>query len=174
MTLSTRARFAALALCACAGTAAADPYFGGASGRGTLDDFAPRSGTFVDDEATSEKYFFGWELGRRSRVEVAKVNFGAFDGPGGPIDLGGTSYSLIVESRVGWNTHAFLRLGRFNWEGTDFGAAVPAEEHGNDGLWGVGLTYRVSRGIHLRGEWERYDLGPYKVDMPSLGLMIEL
>lgn len=160
---------------ACSGSSLADPYFGGASGRARMDDYAPLSGTFVDSDATSEKYFFGLRLGHHFRVEVAQVNFGQLDGAiPGQLDLDGTSYSALFETGVGRSTHAFLRLGRFDWDGIDRGAVVPVNQHGNDGLWGVGLTWEVSRNILLRAEWERYDLGPYEVDMPSLGLIIEL
>jgi hypothetical protein len=174
MNTTLTAGLAGLALLAAASSATADPYFGGASGRATLDGFAPRSGTFVDADATSEKYFFGIELGHHFKLEVDKVNFGDFEGPAGPLEFEGTSYSALFESGIGRGAHAFLRFGRFNWDGTDFGAVTPTPEHGNDGLWGVGITYRLARGVLLRGEWERYDLGPYKIDMPSLGLVIEL
>jgi hypothetical protein len=172
---TTRGLGLALLLGLLTGPASADPYFGGASGRVDAQGWSNATMVYLDEEGTAEKYFFGIELGRHLKLEVDKVNFGTLsEGVPHYRRLDGLSYSVLFESGVASRTHAFLRFGRFDWDSVENGPFSVITRDGNDGLWGVGLTYELTRGISLRAEWERYEMGQIRADMPSLGIIIEL
>lgn len=173
----------ALALAITVGTlalsqsAAADLYFGVGSGRATVDDrMFGASDDFTADD-TSEHYFVGFTLGRHARFEIGRADLGVLEDTvtlGGvptrtTVAAEGNTYSLLFSERVADDLSLYLRAGTFEWERKVQGVAG-ARQRGGNGLFGLGLSLRVTDDFTLRAEYQRFEMGDANLDVPTLAV----
>lgn len=183
--LSSRAR-RALALAATlvaalgfSGTAAADLYLGFGSGRATLDDRILGASDEFNGEDTSEHYFFGFRAGHHASFEFGRADLGFMTDTitvGGvptptTVAIDGHTFSILFTESVAEDFSVFLRAGVFDWDRESTGPASAGNQSGDNGLFGLGASLRVSDHLVLRAEYQRYEVGHSNVDVPLFAVV---
>lgn len=183
--LSYRAR-RALALVAAlvaalgfSGSAAADLYLGFGSGRATLDDRILGASDEFNGEATSEHYFLGFRVGRHASFEFGRADLGLMTDTltvGGvptptTVAADGHTFSVLFTEPIAEDFSVFLRAGVFDWDRESTGPASAGNHSGDNGVFGLGASLRVSDHLVLRAEYQRYEVGHSNVDVPMLAVV---
>jgi OOP family OmpA-OmpF porin len=152
---------------------AGDFFLGVSVGQGTLETI--EGGSRIDIDDTAYKLFVGYEFFKFFGLEGAWTDLGEFDETvdGVAINAEADYFSLMAVGNLPISPRLDLwaKFGVADWE-TDFSIDdVPGENSGTDTGWGIGATFRFTRRIALRGEWERFDFEETEdVSFGSLGL----
>lgn len=138
------------------------------AGASLTDSEVDETGFNADD--TNWKVFGGWRSSSREwfGIEAQYVEFGEFDfGPG--ISLKSTSLDVFALAAFDvWRFELFGKAGLAWWD-TDVSGSS-SDDSGTDFAYGVGAAFRLGDRVHIRGEWEVFELDNTDLDMFSLGL----
>jgi OOP family OmpA-OmpF porin len=138
----------------------------------------------IDGKDTAFKAFGGYMFNRYVGAEVAYVDLGKvrysgeFFGDqvtGGKVEVSGFNIAAVGAIPVSAAFSIFGKLGLFSWdaEASDTTGGVPfsAKSDGSDVSFGAGVSYRFTRHLAARAEWERFKLDDVDADLLSVGLL---
>ena len=171
---------ALLALATSALPAAADLYVGFGSGRASIDEHVAGSSDELNADETTEQFFFGFELGRHGALEFGRTDFGVLEDTvtisGLPNQVmytaDGRTISLLFRDEISDDLSLFLRAGVVDWNRTiDIGGgAFIQHASGQNGVFGLGATYRATDHLTFRVEYTQYEIGDEDLMASSLAV----
>lgn len=136
-------------------------------GASLTDSEVEESGFDADD--SNYKIFGGWRFMDSFGVEAQYVDFGDFDfGPGVSIKSTSLDFFAVGIFKV-WRFELFGKAGLAYWD-TDVSGFSFSDDSGTDFAYGAGAAFRLGDRVHIRGEWEVFDVDEADIDMFSLGL----
>ena len=139
------------------------------AGASFTDSEVDESGFDADD--TNWKIFGGWRSNNREwfGIEAQYVEFGDFDfGPG--MTIKSTSFDVFALAAFDlWRFELFGKAGVAAWD-TEVSGFPFSDDDGTDFAYGVGAAFRLGDRIHIRGEWEVFEVDDADLDMFSLGI----
>ena len=140
-------------------------YAGAGAGQAMIDDGA------LDDEDTAFSAFGGYQVTPYFGLEAGFADFGEIEplGSAGP-KLEGDSGYLVAVGTVPFTDSfsAYAKAGVNVW---DVEASIPglvADDSGTDPTYGLGLQYRFTDNVALRGEYSRFEIDDSEVDLAQL------
>lgn len=178
----------ALMLSLLSANAAAQTYFlGGSLGQSDIDQSVAANlitSGGIDGKDTAFKLYGGGFFGKHLGAELAYIDLGEatyagdFNGlsvTDGRVSLWGYNVAALLEYPLAERFSVFGKLGVFLWESeasdvTD-GNPFSATSRGWDfGSFGVGATWRFTRSLSARVEWEKFPVGDADASLLSLGV----
>lgn len=164
----SRALIAVLAGAAAFGAQAADKgfYAGAGVGQSFVDE-----GNY-DDEDTAFSVFGGYQFNRYFGLEAGYADFGKLEPRGSGPDFEANSVYLTAVGTVPItdNFSAYAKAGFQRW---DLDTAIPsvvgnADDSGTDPTYGVGVQYRFTDHVALRGEYSRFEIEDTDLDLAQI------
>ncbi len=155
------------------GAHAADPdgfYVGAGAGQSMIDE------DFADDEDTAFQVFAGYQFNRYFGAEAAYTDFGKVDVTGNVGELEADSWSLVAVGTVPFTDRfsGYAKAGFHDWDAElDVPAVGLADDNGTDPTYGLGLQYRFTDNLSLRGEYSRFEMDDVDVDLAQLQLRVD-
>ena len=152
----------------------------------------------VDSDEAAWKVMGGFAFNEHAAVEIGYVNlgevttrFGATVAPTAIDDILADTYSVHPFQGDGWvlagvvtwpvnpdQVSLHMKLGAFAWESeTDVRViqggtgSVSGTESGTDGMYGVGMEWKINPNWALTVEWERYKMNEW-LDVPFVGVRV--
>lgn len=129
----------------------------------------------IDDDDNAFKLFGGIRINKFFALEAAYVDLGELEGDA---VVGGPSNELEVEG-VGIGvtgsyplTEKFSvqgKVGVYFWDLDVNGTIADRfnDDSDNDNFYGAGVSYRLNKKVSLIGEWERYEIEDFDIDLFS-------
>ncbi len=137
-------------------------YAGVGAGQALVDERA------YDDEDTAFSVFGGYQFHRNFALEAGYTDFGSLQPRDAGTDLELTSASLTAVGILPF-TDRFSGYARAGFQRWELDRAIPgltgtARDDGTDPVYGLGLQYRFSDAVALRGEYTRSEVEDLDVD----------
>lgn len=140
------------------------------AGAGVGQSFVDETG--YDDEDTAFSAFGGYQFNRHFAIEAGYADFGKIE-PEALLgsDLEGSSAFLTAVASVPFtdNFSGYAKAGVHRW---DVDSELPVlgsrEDTGTDPTYGLGLQYRFTDNVALRGEYSRFEVEDTDVDLAQL------
>lgn len=140
----------------------------------------------VDNEDTAWKLYGGYKFSRHLAVEAGYVNLGEQTGSatfvtpaGSPasyvVDLDAFQLAVVGSFPISEAFSVFGKVGAYFWRTESRigigGGTLTEDNDGNDLYFGLGASVRVTDGVKLRAEWERFDSDDDEgeIDLYTLG-----
>ena len=104
-------------------------------------------------------------------LEGAFTNFGEVDVTGGVGELDAETFSLVAVGTVPFTDRfsAYAKAGFHRWDAeADLPGVGRADDDGTDPTYGLGLQYRFTDTVALRGEYSRFEMDDVDVDLAQL------
>ena len=153
------------------GAQAAEPtgfYAGVGVGQSIIDEKP-----YADDEDTGYQVFGGYQAHPNFGVELAYTDFGEVDLEGTPGKLEADTFSLVAVGTVPF-TEKFSGYAKAGFHSWDAEARIPGlgriDDDGTDPTYGLGVQYRFTDNIALRGEYSRFEMDDVDVDLAQVQL----
>ena len=150
------------------GAQAAEPvgwYAGAGVGQSMVDE------SFVDDEDTAFQGFGGYQFTPYFGLEAAYTDFGEVDAVGGVGSLEADTVSLTAVGTLPFTDRfsGYAKAGFHSWD-AELGAPGigRVSDDGTDPTYGLGLQYRFTDTVALRGEYSRFELDDVDVDLAQV------
>lgn len=165
--LST-ALVAVIASAAAFGAQAADKgfYAGAGVGQSFVDEGA------YDDEDTAFSVFGGYQFNRYFGLEAGYADFGKLEPRGAGPELEASSVYLTAVGTLPITDKfsAYAKAGVQRW---DVDTAIPSvvgnsDDNGTDPTYGLGVQYRFTDHVALRGEYSRFEVEDTDLDLAQL------
>ena len=140
-------------------------YAGAGVGQSMVDEW------FADDEDVGFQVFGGYQFTPYFGLEGAYTNFGEVDVTGGVGELDADSFSLVAVGTIPFTDRfsGYAKAGFHRWDADldlpDFGRA---DDDGTEPTYGLGLQYRFTDTVALRGEYSRFEMDDVDVDLAQL------
>lgn len=149
------------------GASAQEPgfYAGAGVGQSFVDEGA------YDDEDTAFSVFGGYQFNRYFGLEAGYADFGKIEPETAGPALEGDSAYLTAVGSVPITAHfsAYAKAGFHRWNvDTDLPGLTGDDDSGTDPTYGVGLQYRFSDTVALRGEYSRFEVEDADADLAQL------
>lgn len=164
----SRALIAVLAGAAAFGAQAADKgfYAGAGVGQSFVDE-----GNY-DDEDTAFSVFGGYQFNRYFGLEAGYADFGKLEPRGNGADLEASSVYLTAVGTVPI-TDKFSAYGKAGFQRWDLDSAIPSvvgnsDDSGTDPTYGVGVQYKFTDHVALRGEYSRFEVEDTDLDLAQI------
>jgi OmpA-OmpF porin, OOP family len=164
----SRALIAVLAGAAAFGAQAADKGFYAGAGVGQV---YVDEGNYDDDD-TAFSLFGGYQFNRYFGLEAGYADFGKLEPRGNGADLEASSVYLTAVGTVPITDKfsAYAKAGLQRW---DLDRAIPslvgnADDSGTDATYGVGVQYRFTDHVALRGEYSRFEIEDTDLDLAQV------
>jgi OOP family OmpA-OmpF porin len=123
-----------------------------------------------DDEDTAFSVFGGYEFNPYIGVEAGYVDFGKVqaDKRMGPELEGDTAYLTAVGTLpITDSFSAYAKAGFHSWN-LDSDLVSNSDDSGTDPTYGLGVQYRFTDRLALRGEYSRFEAEDADVDLASV------
>ncbi|UNK48774.1 outer membrane beta-barrel protein [Lysobacter sp. S4-A87] len=164
----SRALIAVLAGAAAFGAQAADKgfYAGAGVGQSFVDE-----GNY-DDEDTAFSVFGGYQFNRYFGLEAGYADFGKLEPRGNGAELEANSVYLTAVGTVPI-TDSFSAYAKAGFQRWDLDTAIPGvvgndDDSGTDPTYGVGVQYRFTDHVALRGEYSRFEIEDTDLDLAQI------
>ncbi|MGO4222834.1 outer membrane beta-barrel protein [Lysobacter sp. TAF61] len=164
----SRALIAVLAGAAAFGAQAADKgfYAGAGVGQSFVDE-----GSY-DDEDTAFSVFGGYQFNRYFGLEAGYADFGKLEPRGNGADLEASSVYLTAVGTVPI-TDSFSAYAKAGFQRWDLDSAIPSvvgnsDDSGTDPTYGVGVQYKFTDHVALRGEYSRFEVEDTDLDLAQI------
>lgn len=171
-TTTATATLLALALGAASfGSQAAEPtgfYAGVGVGQAMIDE-GP-----IDDDDTAYQVFGGYQANPYLGFELGYTDFGkiedSFNGVDGKVEA--DTFSLTAVGTVPFTSSfsGYGRLGFHDWDAEAELGGVRVDSDGTDPVYGLGVQYRFTDNLALRGEYSRFEMDDADVDLAQVQL----
>jgi len=167
--LST-ALVAVIAGAAAFGAQAADKgfYAGAGVGQSTVDEGA------YDDDDTAFSVFGGYQFNRYFGLEGGYADFGKLEprGAGTPLEASSVYLTAVGTLPITDNFSAYAKAGVQRW---DLDRSIPSivgntDDNGTDPTYGLGVQYRFTDNVALRGEYSRFEVEDTDLDLAQIQL----
>lgn len=166
--MKSRMLAAALLGAAAFGAQAADTgfYAGAGVGQAQVDESA------YDDEDTAFTVFGGYQFNRWFGIEAGYTDLGALETRGTGRDLEASTVHVTAVGSVSF-TDRFSGYAKAGFQRWDLDSALPGvtgttEDSGTDPTYGLGVQYRLTDAIALRGEYNRFEIEDADVDLAQV------
>jgi len=150
------------------GAQAADKgfYAGAGAGQSQVDEAG------YDDEDTAFSVFGGYQFNRWFALEGGYADLGKLESRGLGRDLEAGAVYLAAVGTVPF-TDRFSGYAKAGFQRWDLDTALPgvtgtADDSGTDPVYGVGLQYRFTDKVALRGEYSRFEAEDADLDLAQL------
>ncbi|WP_342316842.1 outer membrane beta-barrel protein [Lysobacter sp. FW306-1B-D06B] len=166
--LLSTALVAVIASAAAFGAQAADKgfYAGAGVGQSFVDEGA------YDDEDTAFSVFGGYQFNRYFGLEGGYADFGKLEPRGAGPELEASSVYLTAVGTLPITDKfsAYAKAGIQRW---DLDTAIPSvvgnsDDSGTDPTYGLGVQYRFTDHVALRGEYSRFQIEDTDLDLAQL------
>lgn len=164
----SRALIAVLAGAAAFGAQAADKgfYAGAGVGQSFVDE-----GNY-DDEDTAFSVFGGYQFNRYFGLEGGYADFGKLEPRGAGPELEANSVYLTAVGTLPI-TDKFSAYAKAGFQRWDLDRAIPSvvgnsDDSGTDPTYGLGVQYRFTDHVALRGEYSRFEIEDTDLDLAQL------
>ena len=146
--------------------AAGNWYLGGA----VTQTFVDENG--IDDDDTGGKVFGGYRFNDYFAVEASYYDFGKLDEGVNQLDIDGGSLSIIGSIPVAERFSIFGKVGIHDWDVEVSGPVTSrfSDDSDTDAFYGIGVEYALSDLWDIRGEFERYEVDDFDLDVVSIGV----
>jgi OOP family OmpA-OmpF porin len=141
-------------------------YAGAGVGQSFVDEGA------YDDEDTAFSLFGGYQFNKYFGLEAGYADFGKIEANGaGPALEGDSAYltavgTLPITDR--FSAYAKAGLHRWNVDTALPGLTGNNDDSGSDPTYGVGMQYRFTDRVALRGEYSRFEVEDLDADLAQL------
>lgn len=126
---------------------------------------------FADDEDIGFQVYGGYQFTPYFGLEAGYTDFGDVDVTGGVGELDADAFSLVAVGTVPF-TDRFSGYAKAGFNRWDADADVPGigrvSDDGTDPTYGLGLQYRFTDNVALRGEYSRFEMDDVDVDLAQL------
>lgn len=126
---------------------------------------------FADDEDIGFQVYGGYQFTPYFGLEAGYTDFGDVDVTGGVGELDADAFSLVAVGTVPF-TDRFSGYAKAGFNRWDADADVPGigrvSDDGTDPTYGLGLQYRFTDTVALRGEYSRFEMDDVDVDLAQL------
>lgn len=162
--MARKLMFLALVLALATGAATAGGYLGASGGQTHVD--ATEQSVSVDftGDATGWKVFGGWTFLKFLAVEAAYVDFGTVkdDSSGSDLETDATGYELFAVGKIPiFFFEPFVKIGYASVDSEVAGTGIgSSSDTTHDMVYGVGVGFNILKKLHLRLEYEEYQLAP--------------
>lgn len=141
-------------------------YAGAGAGQSFVDEAA------YDDEDTAFSAFGGYQFNRYFGVEAGYVDFGKLEPQGAGNELEASSAYLTAVGTVPF-TDKFSAYGKAGFQRWDLdtpiaGVTGTPDDNGTDPTYGVGVQYRFTDAVALRGEYSRFEVEDLDLDLAQV------
>lgn len=130
-----------------------------------------------DDEDTAFSVFGGYQFNPYFGLEAGYADFGKIEGRAvGPALEADTAYLTAVGSLpITDNFAAYAKAGFHSW---NLDAELPglvsnSDDSGTDPTYGLGVQYRFTDHVALRGEYSRFEVEDADVDLAQVQLRFD-
>ena len=147
---------------------AAEPtgwYAGAGVGQSMVDEW------FADDEDVGFQVYGGYQFNPYFGLELGYTDFGEVDVTGGPGELDADTFSLVAVGNLPFTERfsGYAKAGFHRWDAeADIPGIGRADDDGTDPIYGLGLQYRFTDTVALRGEYSRFEMDDVDVDLAQL------
>jgi OOP family OmpA-OmpF porin len=148
------------------GAQAAEPsgfYLGAGAGQAMIDDGA------LDDEDTAFSAFAGYDFNRYFGLEAGYADLGKTEplGSAGP-ELEADAAYLVAVGTVPF-TERFSGYAKAGYSDWSVDTSIPGlDDDGNDPTYGLGVQYRFTDSVALRGEYNRFEVEDSEIDLAQV------
>ncbi len=165
----SRTLLAALLGAAAFGAQAAEDhgfYAGAGAGQSFVDEGA------YDDEDTAFSAFGGYQFNRYFGLEAGYADLGELESgtAGAALEAGSAYLTAVGTLPFTEKLSGYAKAGMQRW---DLDTAIPGlagtgDDTGTDPVYGVGLQYRLTDAVALRGEYSRFEIEDLDADLAQL------
>lgn len=148
-------------------TLAAEPvgwYAGAGVGQSMIDE------DLLDDEDTGFQVFGGYQFHPNWGVELAYTDFGKVE-YGGVASLEADTASLVAVGTLPFTEKfsGYAKAGFHAWDADLRASGIGrVSDDGTDPTYGLGLQYRFTDNVALRGEYSRFEMEDVDVDLAQV------
>jgi OOP family OmpA-OmpF porin len=145
-------------------------YAGAGVGQSFVDEGA------YDDEDTAFSVFGGYQFNRYFGLEAGYADFGKIEPEAaGPTLEGDSAYFTAVGTLpITDSFSAYAKAGLHRWNvDTSLPGLIGDDDSGTDPTYGVGLQYRFTDKVALRGEYSRFEVEDADADLAQLQLRFD-
>jgi OOP family OmpA-OmpF porin len=125
-----------------------------------------------DDEDTAFSVFGGYQFNPYFGLEAGYADFGKIEAKGvGPALEADTAYLTAVGSLpITDNFSAYAKAGFHNWnlDSELPGLVSDSDDSGTDPTYGLGVQYRFTDHVALRGEYSRFEVEDADADLAQV------
>jgi len=141
-------------------------YVGAGAGQSFVDEAG------YDDEDTAFSVFGGYQVNRYFGVEAGYVDFGKLEpeGLGNELEANSAYVSAVGTVPFTDKFSGYAKAGFHRWDlDTPIaGLTNNPDDSGTDPTYGVGLQYRFTDAVALRGEYSRFEAEDLDVDLAQV------
>jgi len=117
----------------------------------------------VDNTDTTSRVYGGYQLNPYWGFEGGWVDLGSFSTTEHSFSINGLNVAGVGSYPIGKNFAVLGKAGVYRWDADGFGK-------GTEGMWGVGVKYKLNNGVAFRAEAERYnDVRNEEIDTLNIG-----
>lgn len=148
-------------------------FIGGGAGYYRLEDdnFLDESEGFDDDEL-SWKIFGGLDFAKVFALEVAYLDFGETSVQTIDIDADGWTVAGLLAIPLTPHFAPYGKVGMLYWDADAEINGVSGSDSGEDGFFGVGARFTISKQSDVRIEYERFKLDDVDLDLASVNFQL--
>jgi OmpA-OmpF porin, OOP family len=150
------------------GAQAAEPtgfYVGVGAGQSMVDE------SFADDEDTAFQVFGGYQFTPYFGLEAGYTDFGEVGLTGGVGTLESDTVSLVAVGTLPFTEKfsGYAKAGVHSWDAeTNVAGTSGPDDDGTDPTYGLGLQYRFTDSVALRGEYSRFEMDDVDTDLAQV------
>ncbi len=141
-------------------------YVGAGAGQSFVDEAA------YDDEDTAFSVFGGYQFNRWFGLEAGYTDFGKLEpeGVGQALEVNSASLTAVgtVPFTDRFSGYAKAGFQRWDLDTPIAGLVRTSDDSGTDPTYGVGLQYRFTDAVALRGEYSRFEVNDLDLDLAQL------
>jgi opacity protein-like surface antigen len=156
--------FLALMFALATSAARAGGYVGAGTGRSYMTNEDRTLGIDISDNASAWKIFAGYTFLKFLGVEASYVDFGTVEGRDAGVDIRSSARALDAFAVARIPLVVFQPYVKLGFAYTDSDARVSGIASGSDRsldrAWGVGLGFNFLKKLHVRAEYEQFDVHP--------------
>ncbi|RTZ59572.1 MAG: hypothetical protein DSZ32_05045 [Gammaproteobacteria bacterium] len=117
----------------------------------------------VDNTDMASRVYGGYQLNPYWGFEGGWVDLGNFSTTEHSFDINGLNVAGVGSYPIGKDFAVLGKAGVYRWDADGFGK-------GTEGMWGVGVKYKLNNGLAIRAEAERFnDVRNEEIDTLNIG-----
>jgi opacity protein-like surface antigen len=175
--MARKLMFLALAFALTTSAAMAGGYLGAGTGRSYQKNEDRAFGIDFSDNASAWKIFAGYTFLKFLGVEGSYVDFGTVEGRDAGLDIRTSAKALDAFAMAKIPLAVFQPYVKVGFAYVDshahFSSVASASDRSLDRAWGIGLGINFLKKLHVRAEYEQFDVNPdYDSFKPNANLYL--
>jgi len=128
----------------------------------------------LNDNQAAWKVYGGFNIADIFGIEVSHVEFGKVEDAPLKLEAQGQTIAATLGLPIGDSGSLYAKAGQLYWNSdSTIADTIKTSDDGNDSFVGIGARIGDDEGLGVRIEYEEYDVGKAKIDMPSISLHAE-